>query len=100
MRYQLRMRSVSVYVWRDMNPCGGTSSHYLLHQIGEMRPLQACRVVVAIAIVLQGYEGRPHLQHGIFKRMLPDNQSCDPSGGTCSKGDFVDKTTEVRFDVV
>ena len=58
-----------------------------------MSPLQTHRVVLAIAIIpllLQGTS--EHKQHQISKRMLPDNQSCDPSSrGTCSKGDFVDK---------
>ena len=57
-----------------------------------MSLLKSCQVVLIIAIISLLLRGRSEvMQHRISKRMLPDKQSCDPSRGTCSKGDFVDK---------
>ena len=52
------------------------------------------RLVLVMSLLYTPFllaEGRAPLQHLISKRMLPENQSCDPTKGTCSKGDFVDK---------
>ena len=84
------MRSISGsgFPWRDVS-----LRRYQSTRFGEMTLLQACRVVLAILtlipFLLQGRS--PGIQHRISKRMLPEDQSCDPSRGTCSKGDFVDK---------
>lgn len=53
-------------------------------------------VILCIPLLM---EGSSSLQHLISKRMLPDNQRCDPSEGTCSKGDFVDKAiADCRYE--
>lgn len=58
-----------------------------------MRRLTALTValgIICIPLLLEGSSTSHHrLRH---KRMLPENQSCDPEkGGSCAKGDFVDK---------
>ena len=57
-----------------------------------MRRLTTLTVVLLLCIplLLEGSSTSHHrLRH---KRMLPENQSCDPEkGGSCAKGDFVDK---------
>lgn len=58
----------------------------------EMSPLGLWSAAIVVGIILPLLEAGSNLQHLVFKRMLPDSQSCDPSKGTCFKGDFVDKS--------
>ena len=56
-------------------------------------------LMVGIICMSLSLEGSSTMRHQIHKRMLPENQNCDPSKGTCSKGDFVDKTlADCRYE--
>ena len=56
-------------------------------------------LMVGILCFPLSLEGKSTARHIVTKRMLPDNQSCDPAKGTCSKGDFLDKSiADCKYD--